>query len=79
MDHYRLIRSDGERNPAVVGAQALACPRCSVRFVFCRNRDPVIDACGFESYALECHGCGASLTGIVDPLDDALLLSAMPA
>ena len=36
---------------------------------------PRIDACGFESYRLDCRECGATLAGIVDPADDVLVLS----
>jgi hypothetical protein len=46
---------------------------------FSRSRTPRIDACGFESYTLECVQCGGSLAGIVDPFDDTLLLSEMAA
>ena len=78
MNQYRVIQDPDERS-AALGAQAVACPTCSVRFVFCRSRNPVIDACGFESYALECHECGASLAGIVDPFDDTLSLADLAA
>jgi hypothetical protein len=47
--------------------------------MFCRSRTPQIDACGFESYRLECKECGLPLAGIVDPFDDTLLLSEMAA
>jgi hypothetical protein len=57
------------------GTQTIACPKCNTRFVFCRSPTPFIDACGFESYTLECRECGASLAGIVDPFDDTLLVS----
>jgi hypothetical protein len=42
---------------------------------FWRSNPPQIDACGFESYRLDCPECGAALAGIIDPADDALLLS----
>jgi hypothetical protein len=78
MSHYRTVQSWDEPNTAL-GAQAVACPKCDAPFVFCRNSKPFIDACGFESYALECHECGASLAGIVDPFDETLLLSEIAA
>jgi hypothetical protein len=34
-----------------------------------------MDECGFESYRFECKECGVALAGIVDPIDDALLLT----
>jgi hypothetical protein len=43
--------------------------------MFYRNRAPHIDACGFESYSLECEECGTPLAGIIDPFDEALLLT----
>jgi len=43
----------------------------------CGSRTPNIDACGFESYSFECDECGARLAGIVDPHDNALLLSEL--
>jgi hypothetical protein len=82
MSHQGAVRN--RREPSVPpgprpGAQAIACPKCKARFGFHRSRQPFIDACGFESYALECRDCGASLTGIVDPLDDTLLISELAA
>ncbi len=43
--------------------------------MFAGGRSPHIDACGFESYSFECVECDSALTGIIDPYDDALLLS----
>ncbi len=36
-----------------------------------------MDSCGFESYSLECDQCGVQLVGVIDPLDDRLLLSEL--
>jgi hypothetical protein len=55
------------------------CPGCGAGFAFCRSENPVIDACGFESYTFACKECGASLSGIVDPFDNALLITEMAA
>ena len=57
----------------------LSCPGCGARFVFCRSEHPFIDACGFESYTFACEECGASLSGVVDPFDDVLLITKMAA
>jgi hypothetical protein len=35
-----------------------------------------MDECGFESYRIECKECGTQLAGIVDPADEALLVTA---
>lgn len=51
------------------------CPHCHAGLNFRRSRTPDIDACGFESYRFDCPACGTALAGIVDPADDALLLS----
>ncbi len=55
------------------------CPKCEARLLFARSRRPRIDSCGFESYRLACTDCGAQLAGIIDPADDALLLSELAA
>jgi hypothetical protein len=55
--------------------RSVACPSCAARLMFCRSNPPPIDACGFESYRLDCRECGAALAGIIDPADDALLLT----
>ena len=75
MSHYRIRAEPGKP----YRAQPVACPGCGVRFAFCRGEHLVIDACGFESYTFACKECGASLSGIVDPFDDALLITEMAA
>ena len=75
MSHYRIRAEPGKP----YRAQSVACPGCGARFAFCRSEHPVIDACGFESYTFACKECGASLSGIVDPFDDALLIIEMAA
>jgi hypothetical protein len=55
------------------------CPKCHTRLNFRRSANPDIDSCGFESYRLDCPECGAALAGIIDPADDALLLSECDA
>jgi len=60
---------------AISNAPAVACPRCSAALPFVRGETPHIDECGFESYRLQCTECRAELAGIIDPFDDALLLS----
>lgn len=64
-----------EQSIAVLEAQVVACPTCAARFMFSRSDAPDIDACGFESYQLACRECSTALTGIIDPSDEALLLS----
>ena len=56
-------------------AQLIACPHCRAEFVFRRSPDPRIDSCGFETYSFRCEQCGATLAGVIDPYDDALLFS----
>ena len=53
------------------------CPACTAQVISCGSRTPHIDACGFESYRLECDECGARLAGIIDPYDDELLLTEL--
>lgn len=57
-------------------AQATVCPACRGRLTFRGSAPPRIDACGFETYALDCPRCGATLVGVIDPLDGTLLLVA---
>lgn len=55
----------------------IECPRCKARLIFCRSRTADIDSAGFESYGFKCHACDAHLAGIVDPYDEAVLLSVL--
>jgi hypothetical protein len=61
----------------ILDANGVACPACAALVTFSRTGTPRIDACGFESYSLECHECGARLAGIIDPLDDELLVTPL--
>jgi hypothetical protein len=78
MSHYRIVPGRAEPGKPY-RAQPVACPSCDAHLVFCRSAHPFIDACGFESYSFACRECGASLSGIVDPLDDALLITELAA
>jgi len=74
MNRSRVIRDRPE--PAKPhGGQLVTCPRCAASFAFSRSAHPAIDASGFESYTFACEECGVSLSGIIDPLDDALLIT----
>ena len=53
----------------------VACPKCSVSLKLYRSDKPHIDECGFESYSLNCRACGSTLVGVIDPVDDRLLLT----
>jgi len=68
-----------DESSAISATDVIACPKCTARLTFCRSRTPQIDACGFESYSLECKECGVPFAGIVDPFDDTLLLSEIAA
>ena len=52
-----------------------ACPKCNASLKFYRSDKPHIDECGFESYSLKCSACGSALVGIIDPVDDEILLT----
>jgi len=56
--------------------RTIGCPRCADALVFSRDGKARFDACGFESYRLDCGSCDAVLTVVVDPYDEALLVSA---
>ena len=68
-----------DESSAISATHAIACPKCAAQLRFCRSHNPRIDACGFESYSLECKECGVPFAGIVDPFDDTLLLSEIAA
>lgn len=78
MTHHTPVTGRDESN-AIWATRVIGCPRCTAQLTFCRSRTPRIDACGFESYSLECEECGVPFAGIVDPFDDTLLLSEMAA
>ncbi|MGO9698085.1 MAG: hypothetical protein ACLPX7_02345 [Xanthobacteraceae bacterium] len=71
----QLLAPREEHRLAISSAAAVACPSCSAALPFLRSTMPHIDECGFESYRLQCTECQAELAGIIDPFDDALLLS----
>ena len=56
----------------------IACPKCDASIRFFRNDTPHIDDGGFETYNFKCKACGSMLAGIIDPMDDALLLTISP-
>jgi hypothetical protein len=53
----------------------VACPKCDTSLKLYRSDKPHIDECGFESYAFKCSACGSMLVGIIDPVDDTLLMT----
>jgi hypothetical protein len=76
-ERRRDYRMSGVELKLILDADGVACPACGAPVTFSRTSTPRIDACGFESYSFECHECGARLAGIIDPLDDELLLSEL--
>ncbi len=65
-----------ERRAALLDAQiVVARPTCTAQIMLYRSNNPQIDACGFESYSLECKECGAVLACIIDPVDETPLIS----
>jgi hypothetical protein len=66
-------------SPMTAGAELIACPKCNAQLAFARSDAAHVDECGFEIYHLTCEECKAPLVGIVDPADDALLLSEIAA
>ena len=60
---------------AASDAQIIACPRCVAQLTFVRTYPSHIDACGFESYHLDCPTCDARLECFIDPIDEEPLLS----
>jgi len=60
-------------------AHIAACPTCTAVFTLHRSPTPHMDECGFESYTIECSQCGTTLSSIVDPTDETLLVSEVAA
>ena len=60
------------RNPIVA-----ICPNCKSGSKLLRATIPQIDSCGFESYFFQCETCTNSLAGIIDPMNDKLLVSLL--
>ena len=56
-------------------SKEVACPKCDASLKFYRSEKPHIDECGFQNYSFKCRACGSMLVGIIDPADDALLLT----
>jgi len=67
----------GRERQHACGMRATACPACHAQLTYRRSASPRIDACGFESYAFDCARCGATVAGVIDPLDDTLLLAVV--
>ena len=53
------------------------CPNCKTGSKFFRTTNPQIDSCGFESYSFQCKRCKSSLAGIIDPMNEELLVSLL--
>jgi hypothetical protein len=58
-----------------LGLLSVSCLECHARLVPHRTSTPQIDECGFESYFIECGKCKYLLAAIIDPSDDAVLIS----
>jgi hypothetical protein len=78
MKHYLPMGALEKPVPAPA-ARPVACAACGAQLAFHRSSTPHFDECGFESYKLECTQCGSSLVGIIDPDDEALLVSEIAA
>ena len=66
----RITRT--HRNPIVA-----ICPNCKTGSKLLRATVPQIDSCGFESYSFQCKRCKSSLAGIIDPMNEELLVSLL--
>jgi hypothetical protein len=52
-----------------------ACPKCRVSLKLLRSSIPQFDSCGFENYFLQCESCQSSLAGVIEPINEELLIS----
>ena len=71
----KLAMTPSTKTSNVSKSDKVACPKCDALLEFYRSKKPHIDECGFESYSLKCRACGSMLVGIIDPADDALLVT----
>ena len=58
-------------------AIAVTCPKCKTRSKFFRATIPQIDSCGFESYFFQCESCKSPLAGIIEPIEEKLVVSLL--
>jgi hypothetical protein len=79
MANSALRVETNEKAAPIRAARVVVCPQCDAQLLFHRSRTPEIDACGFETCRLVCSECAASLAGVIDPHDDAVLVSALPS
>ena len=76
-----MVRSQADPSHRVErtceSALLVKCPKCEVSSKFFRTPFPRIDTCGFENYSFRCECCGGAIAGIINPLDDELLVSLL--
>jgi hypothetical protein len=53
------------------------CPNCKSGSKLLRATVPQLDSCGFESYSFQCEGCKRTLAGIIEPMNEELLVSLL--
>jgi hypothetical protein len=74
-----MVRSQADPSHRVErtceSALLVKCPKCEASLF--RTAFPHIDTCGFESYSFRCECCGSAIGGIINPLDDELLVSLL--
>jgi hypothetical protein len=68
-----MVRRTHAYDTAIVAS----CPNCRVSMSLLRSSISQIDSCGFESYSFQCESCKSSLAGIIDPMDEELLVSLL--
>jgi hypothetical protein len=59
------------------GAVTVTCPKCNRSSIFTRGPLPLIDRCGFELHSFRCEWCASYLAGVIDPIDDELVISLL--
>jgi hypothetical protein len=70
-----LAMTPSVRTSHVSKSEKVTCPKCDSSLKFYRSDKPHIDECGFESCAFKCSACGSVFVGIIDPIDDTLLVT----
>ena len=68
-----MVRRTHAYDTAIVAS----CPECRVGLRLLRSSIAQIDSCGIESYSFQCESCKSFLAGIIDPMDEELLVSLL--
>jgi hypothetical protein len=73
---WRGLGEAAEAGKIDLHKRPVKCPKCGAQLEFRRSTKATFDSRGFVSCKLSCQHCRTFMTGIIDPFDGALLVSA---